>query len=312
MSWKMVVLAAGAVAAIALLAAAAWAWTPDLDRAALERRYLGDSDRMVSVGGTLLRVRDTGPRSAPAVVLLHGFGASLETWESWASVLSAERHRVVRFDLPGAGLSPPDSSGDYSDRRTLQLLLALLDELGLRRASLVGNSIGGRMAWRFAAEHPERVDRLVLVSPDGFASTGFEYGKAPRVPAVFELMRYAMPEPLVRRSLAPAYADPSRLTEPIFRRYDDLLRAPGVRGALIERMRQTVLVDPRPLLARIRAPTLLLWGRHDRLIPIANAADYLRAIPGARLVPLEDAGHLPQEEIPAASLAPVQEFLERR
>ena len=301
-----------AIPVFAVLAAAAWAWTPDLDRATLERKYLASPNDLLSVGGTILHVRDTGPRAGPAVILVHGFASSLQTWEPWADALAADRFRVVRFDLPGSGLSPPDSTGDYTDRRSLQLLQALMDRLGLRHASLVGNSIGGRVAWRFAAERPERVDRLVLVSPDGFASPGFDYGRAPRVPAVFELMRYALPKPVLRMNLESAYFDPARLTESTLTRYDDLLRAPGVRGALIERMRQTVLTDPRPLLGRIRAPTLLLWGRHDRLIPFANADDYLRAIPGSRLVALDDAGHVPQEEIPAASLPPVREFLQRR
>ncbi len=307
--WRFAV---GVVAAAAVLGAALWAWTPDLDRAALERRYTTPADTFVSVAGTILRVRDTGPRAAPAVLFVHGFAASLETWEPWAEALAAERRRVVRVDLPGSGLSPPDSTGDYTDRRSLQLLQALMDQLGLRQASLVGHSIGGRIAWRFAAEFPARVERLVLISPDGFASPGFEYGKAPHVPAVFALMRYALPEPLLRKNLEAAYADPVRLTDAVFSRYRDLLRAPGARGALLARMEQTVLVDPRPLLGRIRAPTLLLWGREDRLIPFAHSADYLRELRGARLAALDGTGHVPQEEASAASLAPVRTFLSER
>lgn len=301
-----------AIPLLVVLVAAVWAWTPDLDRATLERKYLASPDDLVSVGGTILHVRDTGPRAGPAVILLHGFGSSLHTWEPWAEALAADRLRVIRFDLPGAGLSPPDSTGDYTDRRSLALLLALMERLEIRHASLVGNSIGGRIAWRFAAEHPERVDRLVLVSPDGFASPGFDYGRPPKVPAVFEVMRYVLPKPVLRMNLEPAYAERTRLTESILTRYEELLRAPGVRGALLERMRQTALVDPHAYLGRIRAPTLLLWGRHDRLIPFANSDDYLRAIPGSRLVALEDTGHVPQEEIPEASLAPVRDFLEKR
>ena len=309
MAAKWVWTGAGAVVVCALVASLLWLWTPDKDRVALQRDYLASPDDLVSVGGTVLHVRDTGPRNAPAVILIHGFGASLHTWEPWALKLAA-RHRVIRFDLPGSGLSLPDPTGDYSDPRSLRLVLALMDELGVPHASFVGNSIGGRLAWRFAAAHPERVDKLVLVSPDGFASPGFEYGRKPKVPAVLGLMRYALPRALLRKNLEPAYAEPARLTEATLTRYHDLLLAPGVRGALIARMEQTVLVDPLPLLRRIRAPTLLLWGRQDRLIPFANAADYLRALPNARLVPLDDAGHVPQEEVPDVSLQPVQAFLD--
>jgi pimeloyl-ACP methyl ester carboxylesterase len=294
------------VVACALLA---WGlWTPDIDRRVLEKKYLAAPRDMMQVGDWRLHVRDRGPRAAPAVILIHGFGASLQTWDAWAEGL-AHQYRVIRFDLPGSGLSPPDPSGDYTDRRSVELLLALMDQLGVQRASIAGHSIGGRIAWTFVAAHPERVARLVLVAPDGFASPGFAYGQAPKVPILLGLMRYVLPKPLLRRSLEPAYADPAWLTDPLLDRYDDLLRAPGGRNALLERMRQTVLLDPRPRLAAIGAPTLLIWGEQDALIPFANSADYLRTLPNARLASFPAAGHLPQEETAAASLAALEEFL---
>ncbi|MFM9916983.1 MAG: alpha/beta fold hydrolase, partial [Rhizobacter sp.] len=251
-------------------------WTPDQDRTVLESRYLTAPTDIVEVAGVRLHVRDSGPRDASAVILIHGFGGSLHTWEPWAQVLAAD-HRVIRFDLPGSGLSAPDPTGDYTDARSLQLLIALMDQLGVAHASVVGHSIGGRIAWTFAARHPERVDKLVLVAPDGFASPGFEYGQAPEVPATVQLMRYVLPKPLLRMSLAPAYADASFLSDELTTRYHDLMLAPGSRDALIARMRQTTLVDPLPLLRSIRAPTLLVWGEKDAMIPFANSADYLKA-----------------------------------
>ncbi len=264
----------------------------------------------MQVAGWRVHVRDRGPRQAPAVILIHGFGASLQTWDAWADTL-ARTHRVIRFDLPGSGLSLPDPAADYTDARSIQLLLALMDHLGLQRASIVGHSIGGRIAWTFAATHPERVDRLVLVAPDGFASPGFAYGAAPKVPRLLGLMRYVLPKPLLRMNLAPAYADPRWLTAALTDRYDDLLRAPGGRQALLERMRQTVLVDPRPLLAAIRAPTLLIWGERDAMIPFANSSEYLQLLPQGTLVSFPLAGHLPQEEAAADSVAAVSAFLAR-
>jgi pimeloyl-ACP methyl ester carboxylesterase len=296
--------------AFALLAGG-WLWTPDLERAELEARYANGPADFIEAAGMRLHVRDSGPREAPAVLLLHGFGSSLHTWEDWAQALSAER-RVIRVDLPGAGLTGADPTGDYGDARSLQVLEALLDRLGVARASLVGHSMGGRLAWRFAAEHPDRVERLVLVAPDGFASPGFEYGKAPEVSALTRLMQVALPRVLVRMGLEPAFADRAAMTDARVDRYYDLLRAPGVRAALIARMEQVRLQDPVPLLARITAPVLLLWGDKDAMIPAANAADYMRALVHARgvvLVTLPGVGHLPQEERPAAALQPVREFL---
>jgi pimeloyl-ACP methyl ester carboxylesterase len=294
---------------VLLVAALAYAlWTPDQTRTALEAKYLQAPGDMIDVAGWRLHVRDSGPKNAPAVILLHGFGASLHTWEPWAQAL-ARGHRVIRFDLPGSGLSAPDPNGDYTDARSLRLIVALMDQLGVARASVIGNSIGGRIAWTFAARHPERVEKLVLVSPDGFASPGFVYGKAPEVPAALKLMRYVLPEPLLRMNLKPAYADPAVLTDALSRRYHALMLAPGAREAMLARMQQTVLVDPLPLLRSIRAPTLLVWGEADAMIPFANSADYLGAIPGARLVPIAGAGHLPHEEAPERSLMPVAAFL---
>jgi len=298
---------AGAVAVV-LLAAAAWLWTPDKPLRSLEAKYLRSPNDLIEVAGNRLHVRDDGPRTAPVVIMIHGFGSSLQTWEPWSQMLDT-KFRVVRFDLPGSGLSSPDSKGDYTDARTISIILALMDRLGISKASLIGNSIGGRIAWTFAAEHPDRVDKLVLISPDGFASPGFEYGRAPKVPATLGLMRYVLPKSLLRASLKPAYADPAALTAPTVDRYYDLMLAPGVRQALLARMKETVLVDPKPLLHRIRAPVLLLWGERDGMIPFSNAQAYLQNLPNARLVALPDLGHVPQEERPTTSIGPVLAFL---
>ncbi len=285
-------------------------WTPDLDRAALEAKYLARPSDLVEVAGTRLHVRDDGPKDAPAIVLIHGFASSLQTWDAWVPGL-ARSHRVVRFDLPGSGLSDPDPTGDYTDARSMTILVALLDRLGIARATVVGNSLGGRIAWAFAAAHPERTDRLVLVSPDGFAAPGFEYGRTPEVGISAQAMRFVLPKPLVKMSLKPAYADPAALTDDRLDRYYDLLRAPGARAALIARWQQSVRFDPEDRLRSIRAPTLILWGTDDHVIPFANSADYARDIPGAELVPLPGVGHLPMEEAPERSLAALTAFLDR-
>ncbi len=305
---KFMFLILGGILTATLVGAGIWAWTPDRTRAELDRKYSNSSTRYVEVDGTELRVRDTGPKDAPALVLLHGFGSSLETWEPWARALSAN-YRVVRLDLPGAGLSEPDPSGNYSDGRSVALIKDLMDRLGIESATLIGNSMGGRIAWRFAAAFPARTRKLVLISPDGFASPGFQYGKPPRVPVLLNLMKYFLPRALLAKNLAAAYADPARLGASVIDRYHDLMLAPGSRGAMLDRMRQSVLEDPVPILAHIRTPTLLLWGEKDRLIPYRNASDYLYAMPNVTLVSFADLGHVPQEEGPAESLQAVEKFL---
>jgi len=292
----------------ALLLAAAWLWTPDKPRATLAALYLRAPGDMTDVAGVRLHVRDDGPRDAPVLIMLHGFGSSLHTWEPWAQGLKG-RYRVIRFDLPGSGLSPPDPTNNYVDAHSIALIAALMNQRGIERASLIGNSLGGRIAWSFASHHPDRTDKLVLISPDGFASPDFAYGEAPSVPPLMSLMRYVLPKTLLRTNLEHSYGDPSALTPETIDRYYDLLLAPGARAAMLERMAQTVLVPPEPLLRRIEAPVLLLWGKKDALIPFSNAADYTKSLRNSRLVSFPALGHVPHEEAPTQSLTPLRAFL---
>ncbi|MFN9007736.1 MAG: alpha/beta fold hydrolase [Hyphomonadaceae bacterium] len=300
---------AGAIGLILLVALAFWLWTPDRSRDELEARYLNSPTDLVDLGDFRLHVRDTGPKSAPTIILLHGFGSSLQTWDLWAGPLE-RTHRVVRLDLPGAGLSDPDPTGDYTDARTHALILKLMDKLDIKQAVFVGNSLGGRIAWTFTARHPDRVSKLVLIAPDGFASPGFAYGQKAEVPALLSIMSYVLPKALYRPNIDAAYANPKRLTDAVFDRYYDLTLAPGSRDALLARMQQTILVDPRPILPKITQPVLLLWGKKDALIPVANAQDYLKALPDARLTTFDTLGHVPHEEDARESIAPLLAFLE--
>ena len=286
-------------------------YTPDKSRAELEAKYLNHPSDLVEVAETLLHVRDEGPKDAQTVILLHGVGSHLQTWDEWASALEQD-FRIIRFDLPGAGLSPPAATDDYTDTRAVAIITALLDERGIERTALIGNSLGGRIAWTFAARYPERTDKLVLVSPDGFASPGFEYETQPRVPFALRLIEYSLPQWLLRRNLALAFSDTSKMSRARVQRYHDLIRAPGVRRALLDRMRQTVLQPPEPLLASITAPVLLVWGEDDRIIPFDNSTDYEAALRDVTVLPLPGIGHLPQEEAPTETVRPVIEFLSAR
>lgn len=304
---KTITIVVIAVFALIVLAGV-WLWTPDKSRARLEADYLANPADMIDLDGVSLHLRDTGPKDGPAVIMIHGFGASLHTWDGWADAMS-DTYRIIRFDLPGSGLSPPHPANDYTDERVTGLLLRLMDRLGIDQATLIGNSIGGRIAWSTAARYPGRIGKLVLVSPDGFASPGFDYDAPPSVPAMLTLMRYALPKFMVRSNLAQSYGDPAALAESTVDRYYDLLLAPGSRQALLDRLGQTVLRDPRPILKKIDIPVLLVWGEKDALIPFSNAQDYLAHLPDARLVSFPDLGHVAHEEAPARTLPPVMKFL---
>jgi pimeloyl-ACP methyl ester carboxylesterase len=300
-----------------LLGATLYLYTPDKSRAAMEAQYATPPSIFLTIDGVRLHLRDTGPRDAPALLMLHGFGSSLQTWEAWSQSLST-RYRAIRFDLPAFGLTGADPTGDYSDARSFQLIEDLLDRLGIARATLIGNSMGGGIAWRFAATHPARVDKLVLISPEGFAVPGEDDKPAPpgppKIPFTLQLMRFVLPTPLLRMNIAPSYADATKLTPAVMDRYRDMLLVTGNRDAILARMMQmpqgqATRRNPIPLLRTIQAPTLLLWGEQDQLIPFSNARDYLADIPHAQLAALPGLGHVPQEEAPEESLLPVQAFL---
>ena len=292
-----------------ILLAALYLWTPDKSKAELEKTYGSSKNAYVSALGVNLHYQDTGSsKNVIPILFLHGFGASLQTWETWAQALS-EDYRVISVDLPGFGLTGEDPSGIYTDQRSVEVLEAFLKELQIPKVVLVGNSMGGKFAWQFAARHPAQVAKLVLISPDGYASPGIEYGKKTEVPAIAELYRYFFSKTFLAMNLEPAYANPKTLNDALVNRYYDLMLAPGVRGAILARMQQTVLQDPVPSLATIKAPTLLIWGEKDAFIPIANSNDYLRVMPNAKRVSLPNIGHLPQEEQPTIGLAALKEFL---
>ena len=292
-----------------ILLAALYLWTPDKSKAELEKSYGSPKNAYVSALGVNLHYQDTGPsKNAIPIVFLHGFGASLQTWETWAQALS-EDYRVISVDLPGFGLTGEDPSGIYTDQRSVEVLEAFLKELKIAKVVLVGNSMGGKFAWQFAARYPNQVSKLVLISPDGYASPGIEYGKKTEVPAIAELYRYFFSKTFLAMNLEPAYANPKTLNDALVSRYYDLMLAPGVRGAILARMQQTVLQDPVPSLASIQVPTLLIWGEKDAFIPISNSNDYLKVMPNAKRVSLPNIGHLPQEEQPTIGLAALKEFL---
>jgi len=292
-----------------LFFAALYLWTPDKSKSELEKIYSSPKNAYVNALGVNIHYQDTGPSKNPIPILfLHGFGASLQTWDTWSQSLSNE-YRVISVDLPGFGLTGEDPSGIYTDERSVEVLEAFLKALQISKVVLVGNSMGGKFAWQFTAHYPNQVAKLVLISPDGYASPGIEYGKKTEIPAIAQLYRYFFSKTFLAMNLEPAYANPKTLNDNLVNRYYDLMLAPGVRGAILARMQQTVLKDPVPSLANIQVPTLLIWGEKDAFIPISNSNDYLKVMPNVKRVSLPNIGHLPQEEQPTIGLAALKEFL---
>lgn len=260
----------------------------------------------------LVHLRDEGPRDDPTpLLLLHGTAASLHTWEGWVAELKATR-RVITVDLPGFGLTGPSVHGDYSDEAYARFLQQLLAHLRLPRVVLGGNSLGGQIAWQYAARHPQQVAALVLVDAGGLdvASESVPLGfKLARWAWARELAALFLPRPLVDRSVRNVYGDPAKPGAAVVDRYFELTLREGNRQALAQRLAQREPGKFAALLPTIQAPTLILWGGRDRLIPPAVAQQFKNAIPHSRLQLFPALGHVPQEEDPLSTVRPVQAFL---
>jgi pimeloyl-ACP methyl ester carboxylesterase len=307
-----------AVAILLLLAgalgAAFIAWrVPDQPVSALQAKWAPPPSQFIAVRGMQLHLRDEGPRDDPVpIVLLHGTGASLHTWDGWTRELARER-RVIRFDLPGFGLTGPSPDGVYSIESYVDTVLALADTLGVQRFIVAGNSLGGYVAWATAVLHPERVDRLILVDAAGypFRSQSIPLAfRIARTPVLNVLMRDVLPRSVVAASLRNVYGDPTRVTPALVDRYFDLATRAGNRAALVARFDQTTPGSLAERVPEIRVPTLILWGGKDRLIPLEFGARFARDIQGSRLVVFDTLGHVPHEEDPARTVAAVLPFID--
>lgn len=296
-----------------MLAALAFAVAkaPDRSLESLVPRWAPPPSDFLDLDGQLVHYRDQGPSSDPLpLVLIHGTSASLHTWEGWVAGLSATR-RVISFDLPGFGLTGPNADNDYSDARYVAFVRQFLSRLGVGRVVLVGNSLGGEVAWQAALADPTRVAGLVLVDAAGFnfvpesLPLGFRIA---RIPVLREPMRWVLPRRAIEDSVLNVYGDPSRVTAALVDRYYELTLREGNRVALMRRMDQ-LAPGPTERLGEIKVPTLILWGERDRLIPVRWAQEFHQAIPGSQLVVFPKLGHVPQEEDPAATLAALRDWL---
>lgn len=297
--------------------------TPDTDAAEMRAKYGGPPSQFMAIGdGVTVHLRDEGPRDAPAIVLLHGSNADLHTWEPWAAALKGQ-YRVIRFDQVGHGLTGPDPSHDYSRANYVADILEVADKLGLEQFILGGNSMGGKHALAFAVAHPERIKGLVLVDGSGGPMLKLDKAKEDedsgnigftmaRMPGVNLLVEQITPRSLIAQSLEQSVSVKSIVTEAMIDRYWELLRYPGNRRATLKRF--STPYDPltEAEIAAVTAPTLILWGEEDRIIPVEAGRWLAKTMPNAALVIYPRIGHLPQEEAVAATLADLQTWLAQR
>lgn len=286
---------------------------PDIPVETLRAKYGSPASRYVEVApGTVIHVRDQGPRNGFPVVLIHGSNASLHTWEPWVARLSPT-YRVISLDLPAHGLSGPVPSRDYSNAAYVGVTEKLVDQLGLTRFAIAGNSMGGGVAWHYAAAHPDKVAALILVDSVGQPEPGKSSPpigfRIARIPGLRDLLASVLPRSMIEQSLHQSVSVQEIVTPAAVDRYWELLRYPGNRSATMDRFAGYQRQDDTALLAKLTMPVQIVWGREDKLIPVGSAQWFASHLPNARVTVLDGIGHLPMEEAPDRALAPVLPLL---
>lgn len=269
------------------------------------------SDSFMKVAGQNVYVEVAG--EGETILLLHGFGGSTFSWRDSLPHLS-RTHRVVALDLFGFGYTErPRRLRHYSRRGQVDLILGVLDRLGVARAHVIGHSYGGGLAMTLAAKHPERVRSIVLVNstaPNWAISRRRNLAEISPLTWLF-VRGYALRPATVRTALERSWHDDSLVTDEIVDGYLKRLRIQGAarayRGLTVPMSHEAE--EDLVVVQDLTQPTLVIWGVEDELIPVEDGELASSQMRNSRFVPLEGTGHSPMEEDPQAFLALVEDFL---
>lgn len=269
--------------------------------------YTDYRSRFMKVGDLELHYQVEG--SGPDLVLLHGFGGSLHLWDSW-TVLLKEHFRVIRLDLPGFGLSSPikDTVGvDFF----VKALHAFLGRLQVDKCFLVGNSLGGWIAWEYASLFTQQIEKVVLMAPAGYFDPQNPRPKGVNLltlPVFRKLLKTGIPKNLIRRILRNVYGRKKMLTQEIIDRYYVIANREGNLNSMMS-VAISEAISNIENLKKITQPSLILWGKKDRVINPDFAACFHSDIRNSRLTLYDKAGHVVMVEEPKKSAKEVKDFL---
>lgn len=263
-------------------------------------------------GGVRLRYVDQQPpdgATAGTVVLLHGFASSLDAWNGVAPALVKRGHRVLSLDLKGFGWSERPA-GDYSPEAQAKLVLALMDERGVREAAVVGHSWGASVALAAALAAPERVTRLALYDAWVYEEQLPSFLLWSRANGVGEVLFGLWYGERIDERLALAFYDRRFVTEKLVEDVEKALERPGTRAAALAASRGQRFRRLQERYREIPHETLLLWGREDGVAALSAGERLSRDLPHARLQVYPRCGHFPMIEAAEASTRDLCEFLD--
>jgi pimeloyl-ACP methyl ester carboxylesterase len=306
--WRAV--AAGITLVVAGVAGAVYVHR-DLPAPLLEAQYARPPSKFIVVDGVRVHYRDEG--QGPPIVLIHEQFDSLLMWEPWAAALK-DRYRVIRFDLTSHGLTGPDATGNYSLERTVDLVQRFANRLGLEKFSVAGSSVGGTAALYFASRYPQRVDRLILISPYGVgARIAPQHAALVDASPVMNMLAYAAPKFFAAGMLRNGFSDPSRVTDSMVEQHAMLLRGAGNRRGELARMRQLDIADLDTRLRALRAPVLVMWGEKSAHASFYESEQLRRQLPRAHSVRIDvvrGVGEMAVQEDPEGTARRAGDFLD--
>ncbi len=275
--------------------------------------YANSSSQFMSILGMQVHYRDQGVQSdSVPLILLHGMSSSLNTWDSVVFYLANHR-RVISLDLPGFGLTGPSPENMYNFDYYNKFIDSFTRRLQLAKFTLVGNSMGGSIAWNYALFNPAVVDKLVLIDAAGYPKRG-ESGslgfKIASTPVINNILLFATPKALVRKSLETIYFDQSRVTDAQVERFHDMAIREGNRAAALLIFKGSFGTSQfKGKIKEIKTPTLVLWGEKDNLISVENAYQFNQDIKGSKLEVYPNVGHVPMEEVPGRVAKSILDFI---
>lgn len=249
------------------------------------------------------------------ILCLHGLGANIFTWRYFVDPFS--RHsKLILMDLKGSGKSAKPEDDRYSVNDHVDAVYELIVKNNWRGLTLIGNSYGGALAlllaMRLEESNPSRLSKLVLIDAGAYKEYLPAYVKLMRT-FLGTLMIFLLPATrTVKFVLNLSYFDKDKISEEQVAAYAGPLADPGARTALLQTVRQCIPSDADELVTKFRnisVPTLILWGRHDKVIPLKVGELLSRALPNSVLEVFEECGHIPQEEQPQITIARISEFL---
>jgi len=280
--------------------------TKDIPYKDLKAEFKNENSRFIKVDGILVHYVDEG--EGPPIILLHGTGASLHTWDLWTKKLK-ENYRVLRITLPGFGLSGPRLDKRYEIKDYVDFIDNFVELVGIEKFYLVGNSLGGSIAWLYSSFHDEKIKKLILINSSGFEMVEIPFViKIARNKFLNFLVKKTSAKFLIKKSLKEVYYDDKLISKSIIDRYYKLNLREGNRQAFIDRA-LTNYVDYTSRLKKIKSPTLILWGENDEWINVKFAQKFKSMIRDSRVSIMSHTGHIPMEEKPYESLKIVQDFL---